>query len=201
MSNNSSLPPFEPKEIPELRRKGRHARNALLLYFVAGLAVAFLTPENILEHEWARGFVNLMSFIPYVDKVGQASFAHPVAPFFAAVMFVLSMAVMWPLLRSTSPFLQEIVNRRIRVHQILKYAGLVFVLITFLAWQIFYPSFNYRLGRLQISSRIGMGMYGTILLAALPFFSMVVVTCFKNWRHIVYGDMNELIKRNSNLHQ
>lgn len=190
----------EPTHTDELRRKDHLARNTLLLYFVVGLTVAFATPENILEHPLARWFVNFMSFIPYVEKVGQASSAHQIAPFFAAVMCVLSWVMILPMWRSAYSFPPEIANRHIRVRQILKYGGAIIFMVTLLVWVVFYPSFDARLGRMQISSRIGMGIYGTIILGGMPFVSLVVTIFIKNWRHIVYGDMDEMVKRSSKFH-
>lgn len=190
----------EPECIAELRRKDHIARNTLLLYFVAGLTVAFVTPENILEYPWARWFVNFMSFIPYVEKAGQASPIPQIAQFFAAVMCILSWVIILPMWRSAYSLPQEIANSRIRVRQIFKWLGAVILFIVPVVWVIFYPNFDSRLGQIQISSRIGMGAYGTFVLGAVPFFLMVVVMLIKNWRHIVYGDMEELIKRNSKFH-
>lgn len=184
----------------ELRKKDHLARNTLLLYFVVGLAVAFATPENILEHSWSRWLVNFMSFIPYVEKAGQASPIPQVAQFFAAVMCVLSWVMVLPMWRSAYPFPPEIANTRIRVRQILKYGGAILFMFALAVWVIFYPSFESRLGHMQISSRIGMGAYGTLVLGAVPFLSMAVIIFIKNWRYIVYGDMNKLIKRNSKFH-
>ena len=177
------------------KRRGRFARNVLLLYCLAGLAVAWATPRNVLEYEWARGFVNFMSFIPYVEKVGQASSAHPIAPFFAAVMFVLSMFIFWPLLQATYSFPQKINNSRVRVRQTLKWVGMVIFIVWLVIWTIFDHNFTTRLGRLEISSRVGIGIFGTISMAGVPFFSVAVIHCVKNWRHILYGDFDELVKR------
>ncbi len=186
--------------LSELKRKDQLARNTILLYLVTGLTVAFVTPENIMGYAWAQWFANLMSFIPYVEKVGQASSAHQIAQFFAAVMCVLSVAIILPLWRSLYPLPAEIANRRIRVRQTLKYAGTIFFMVWLLVWVIFYPSFDTRLGRFQINSRIGMGMYGTIILGGMPFISLIVIKLIQNWRHIVYGDMDEIIKQNSKFH-
>lgn len=190
----------ESTHITELKRKDHLARNTLLLYFVAGLTVAFATPENILEHPWARWFVSFMSFIPYVEKAGQSSPIPQIAQFFAATMCILSWVIILPMWRSAYSFPTEITNSRIRVRQIVKWLGAIIVYIVGIVWVIFYPSFDGRLGQLQISSRIGMGAYGALVLGAVPFFSIAVVMLIKNWRHIVYGDMDELIKRNSKFH-
>lgn len=200
MKNESSLPPFKPGDIAELRRKNRLARNTMLFYFVAGLVVAFVTPENMLQYPWARGFVDFMSFIPYVAKVGLASFAHPIAPFFAAVMCVLSWVILPRMWGSAYPFPQEITQNSVRVRQILKYGGAVLFLVMLVMWAIISPSFDSGLGRLQISSRVGMGMCATIVLGGMPFISMVVAIFIRNWRYVVYGDMEKLYKRNSRFY-
>ena len=157
-----------------------------VFYFSIGLTVAFIIPIDMLDRNpWARSFVEFMSFIPYVQKVGMASSIPQIAQFCAAVMWAMAPAVFFILLYAIWHIRRASSN--VQYGRAVKYFLLISLIGIFIltGWE---PSVETTHMRLESNSILGIGILGSFRNFGLLFLTAVAVVMLRNWRWLICGD-------------
>lgn len=138
-------------------------------YLPINIFIALLTPRNIFDYSWARSFADSTAhFIPLVAKIEKTAsfpelyFAAAAINFIAIIFTVLS--ICFSLTLDKKYLINFIKTRRysnkdkIRIFLLIPFSAFVF-------WFILFESHPNKLSIIHplISSKIGMGIYGSFL--------------------------------------
>lgn len=175
--------------------KTKEIQTKIVKYFILfgylplGVLVGLLTPDDILTHLWARCYTDFMAkWLPYVAEVGRWT-PVPATQFIAAVMnlvaIVVSISVMYVELKY---YLEEIIKRlndqskKEKILAVLLYIPF-FICAAYIV--LFLAPINHppgRRDRIMIGSNLGMGIYGSLIIAggwvAIAGVIMIVILLF-----------------------
>lgn len=152
----------------------------LLSYLPINILIALSTPRNILDYSWARSFADFTAqFIPLVARIGKTA-VLPELYFTAAAINL--MAIIFTVLISCFTltldrryFLNYMTTRQYskkdRIKIFLWIPLSVFVLL-FILFKFQPGKFSVMGAHLMISSKLGMGIYGSFLFCSWYFFGM-----------------------------
>lgn len=133
----------------------------LLSYLPINILIALLTPNNILDYSWARSFADFTAqFIPLVAKIGKTAIL-PGLYFTAAAINLVAMiytviSICFTLTLDREYLINVIMTRKYSKKDKVK----IFLWIPFSALAFWFFLFK---SHLMISSKIGMGIYGSFL--------------------------------------
>jgi hypothetical protein len=175
-----------------IENRGRKMVISLFAFYTLALTVAFATPENILEYTWARWFVDLMSFIPYVAKVGEVSPIPQIAQFTAAVMWLATPLMYVAFHRYMVRISEPPCSSSIKIKQALKLVFVFYVCCPAIVLTLAFLIIGPHALEIETSTRLGIGLLGTINMLAVAVLSASVVWSITNWRSLLYGNFKRL---------
>ncbi len=175
---------MESLDSPLKRLKERSRQLPVLRWVLAlwifGFVLAFITPIDIIRHEWASEFVRSMeSIVPMIANIPAAPHAHPIAKFFHSVMWlsmVCCASVM--LLMGKIPSNPETVLGRDRS----LWNAEIFFAIAVCAF-FYFESFSIPLGingSLRLRTRLGLALSQAPIIAFYLLFLFVLSTWIRN---------------------
>lgn len=144
--------------------------------YVSGIALAFTIPGDIMRHEWAVDFVNVMErIVGRIGNIPAEPLAHPIAKFYHSIMWLL-VSVCFLLV-----ILIHGINRPPETVLGKERGGAVFFAILVILFVYFDPLIDSsHIGRATIRSRAGMGLIGGLIVACLLPFAFGIAVWIRN---------------------